>query len=373
MGFAPLPTCYDTLSPLFHAQYALVEEIGVGGSGFVLKVQRRSNGEFFAAKVIAKDRVSRQTLVRTRSWGSVPPGFELDEQDALVVPAEAYVLRKMRHPGVCGFIDLFADDRFFYLILEYHGASVQASNPPKPMLPPSPPISPLSACVPLAPTASGEGSALPSPALPTFAGTPASLLPAASPLTPTNPPPPPMMRRTSSDLFDWVERQRHFSEGIARYIFYQLVNTACDLAQMGVLHRDWKDENVCIDERLRVKLVDFGSVVIFDPAGPAPIQYEKRFYGTCTYASPEVFGGGAYAMLPAEVWSLGVLLHVLLTGENPFLSPADAIAGKRIQTKVVLSATAQDLLDRCLAVRLDERIQLEDMRHHPWVSGQWAV
>lgn len=116
MGFAPLPTCYDTLSPLFHAQYALVEEIGVGGSGFVLKVQRRSNGEFFAAKVIAKDRVSRQTLVRTRSWGSVPPGFELDEQDALVVPAEAYVLRKMRHPGVCGFIDLFADDLFFYLV-----------------------------------------------------------------------------------------------------------------------------------------------------------------------------------------------------------------------------------------------------------------
>ncbi|BGP51067.1 hypothetical protein JCM10450v2_006993 [Rhodotorula kratochvilovae] len=356
MGFAPSPACFASLSPHLHAQYALLEEIGVGGSGFVLKVRRRTDGLVLAAKLVARDRVPRQNLVRTASWGFVPHGFDEHEQGGIVVPAEAYALRRLTgHPGVCGLVDLFADELFYYLIMEYHGASWQttAVEEQHVSLPPTPPISPLSAYAPLSRTASEEQS-LPSPSA-------------------AVPPPPPMMRRSPSDLFDWVERQGHFSEAYARFIFHQLVHTACDLARSGVLHRDWKDENICIDEKLRVKLVDFGSVVMFDPSGPAPVQHEKRFYGTCTYAAPEVFAGVPYAMLPAEVWALGVLLHVLLTGENPFRSPAEAAAGARVETRVSLSPMATDLLDRCLTVDAGARISLEEMRRHPWVSGQWTA
>ncbi|GAA6049947.1 hypothetical protein JCM3770_007063 [Rhodotorula araucariae] len=355
MGFAPSPACFASLSPHLHAQYALLEEIGVGGSGVVVKVRRRADGLVLAAKLISRDRVPRQNLVRTGRWGFVPKGFDEHGLGGIVVPAEAYALRRLAgHPGVCGFVDLFADELFYYLIMEYHGASWQATvDEPQVSLPPTPPISPLSACTPLSRTASEEHSLI--------------ITPGAVPR------PPPMMRRSSSDLFDWVERQRHFSEASARYIFHQLVHTACDLARSGVLHCDWKDENICIDERLRVKLVDFGSAVMFDPSGPAPIQHEKRFYGTCTYASPQVFAGAPYAMLPAEVWALGVLLHVLLFGENPFRSPADATAGARLETRVPLSPLATDLLDRCLMVDVERRITLEEMRSHPWVAGQWTA
>lgn len=120
--------------------------------------------------------------------------------------------------------------------MEYHGESSPAVAQ-EPSLPPTPPISPLSAYAPLSRTASDVNAVASTSALP----------------VPPPPPPPPMVRRSSSDLFDWVERQQHLTEAPARYIFHQLVHTACDLARVGVLHRDWKDENITIDEKLRVR------------------------------------------------------------------------------------------------------------------------
>jgi len=138
---------------------------------------------------------------------------------------------------------------------------------------------------------------------------------------------------------------------------------------------------------------------MFDPSGPPPVQNEsasharsssspalepllttllvpllaERFYGTFTYAAPEVFSNAPYEMLPAEVWSLGVLLHVLLTGENPHRTPEDAVAGRRIATRTVMSPLAADLLNRCLTVDVESRIKLDEIRQHPWLVGQWAI
>lgn len=130
--------------------------------------------------------------------------------------------------------------------MEYHGeSSSQVAIPEHSALPPTPPISPLSAYAPLSRSASEQRAVA------------SSSLMRAPP--PARPPPPPMVRRSSSDLFDWVERQEHFSEAPARYIFHQLANTACDLASVGVLHRDWKDENITTDEKLTVRRRSFPS------------------------------------------------------------------------------------------------------------------
>jgi len=121
MGFATR-SCFASLSPYLHAHYTLVEEIGIGGSGFVLKVRRRGHLDVdreapLALKVISRDRIPRQNLVRTGSWGFIPHGFEEHELGGVVVPTEAYCLRRLAgHPGVCAFHDLFADETFFYLV-----------------------------------------------------------------------------------------------------------------------------------------------------------------------------------------------------------------------------------------------------------------
>ncbi|GAA5869331.1 hypothetical protein JCM3774_004208 [Rhodotorula dairenensis] len=359
MGFASFPTSYETLSPFLHERYHLVEEIGVGGSGFCLKIQRRSDDRIFAAKLIAKDRIARSALIRTSRWGSVPHGFQAEEDGSVVVPVEAWALRRVSHANVCGFEELFADATFYYLVMEHHGTSWQTS-PPAVTLPPSPPITPPGHYLDLNPSApsSAPSSALPSPSL-------------LSPASFGAHPPPPLLRRSSSDLFEAVERHRNFSEHLARHIFVQILAAVCDLARTGIIHRDLKDENITLaEDTLQVKLVDFGSCVLFNPQGPPPIQAGRRFYGTWTYAAPEVFTGEAYSMFPAEIWSLGVLLHVLLTGENPFTSAADARAGRRARTKVELSEAALHLIDSCLAVDSARRISLAGLASHPWVSGR---
>lgn len=116
MGFAAFPSTYETLSPFLHERFVLLEEIGVGGSGFVLKVQRRQDERIFAAKLIARERIARSALIRTSRWGSVPPGFKAEEDGMLVVPVEAWAMRRVAHPNVCSFEELFADETFYYLV-----------------------------------------------------------------------------------------------------------------------------------------------------------------------------------------------------------------------------------------------------------------
>ncbi|GAA5950209.1 hypothetical protein JCM21900_003509 [Sporobolomyces salmonicolor] len=358
MSFArPLPSI-ASLDPLFLLQYTPVEEIGVGGSGTVLRVTRHFDGAVLAAKLICRNRVGSQGLVKTAHWGRHARGLDVCSDGMLVVPVEAYVLRRVSHRGVVGFVDLFADETFFYLIMEYHGAPWRvASTEQHHILPPSPPITPPGRHAHFPDSPSASPLCLP----PTSSAAPLPSFVAPSPLRA------PLMRRSSSDLFECIERHRHFDEAVARFVFRQIVATVCDLARVGIMHRDLKDENVCIDESLQVKLVDFGSCVIWDVSRPAPLQ-TGRFYGTGTFAAPEIFTSTPYDMFAAEVWSLGVLLSLLLTGQHPFASLQDARAGRLGASKVPMPPLAADAIQRCLKVEVGARIGLEELLRHPWLT-----
>ncbi|GAA5872002.1 hypothetical protein JCM8547_006212 [Rhodosporidiobolus lusitaniae] len=355
MSFASLPPSLLALCHDFHQRYAILEEVGVGGSGVCLRVQRRRDGFQAVAKIIAKDRVGPQALVRTSQWGSIPQGFTAEDDGTLVVPVEAYALRRIRHANVVSFVDLFSCPTFYYIVMEYHGSAwrIETREHPSSYLP-SPPVTPPAQMADFPRTPSEIAAGTPSPRRP----------------SPTPLPPAPLMRRSSSDLFEAIEKHRYFSEHLACVIFFQIIATVYDLFKIGICHRDIKDENVVVDANCQVKLVDFGSCILFDPSKPAPIQHEQRFFGTSTYAAPEVFAGKSYSIAAAEAWSLGILLSTLLTSEHPFLSPADAAANKRLPIKVPLSPAARDLMDRCLTVDVEKRITLEQLRFHPWVVAQ---
>ena len=87
----------------------------------------------------------------------------------------------------------------------------------------------------------------------------------------------------------------------------------------GIVHRDVKPENVLFDASGRPKLVDFGLARLMDAS-----THTQGFSGTPFYMSPEQAEGGEITA-QTDVYSLGVLLFELFTGQLPFF--ADSLVG----------------------------------------------
>jgi serine/threonine protein kinase len=87
--------------------------------------------------------------------------------------------------------------------------------------------------------------------------------------------------------------------------------------ESGIVHRDVKPENILVDRRSRVRLVDFGLARVLGPAGPD----DHQVAGTPGYMAPELFSLPASADHRADIYSSGVVLFEMLTGDLPRGAP----------------------------------------------------
>ena len=85
---------------------------------------------------------------------------------------------------------------------------------------------------------------------------------------------------------------------------------------LGVVHRDLKPENIIIDDKDRIKLIDFG---IASQVGARRLTFGKlsQVMGTPDYISPEQVKGKR-GNGRSDIYALGVMLYEILTGETPF-------------------------------------------------------
>jgi eukaryotic-like serine/threonine-protein kinase len=106
----------------------------------------------------------------------------------------------------------------------------------------------------------------------------------------------------------------------------QILQAAGFAHKRGVVHRDFKPQNVIVDGRDEVKVTDFGIA----RAGASDITETGSILGTAQYLSPEQAEGGAVTSA-SDVYSIGVILYEMLTGRLPFEGDsAVAIAVKHL-------------------------------------------
>ncbi|MFC1629577.1 serine/threonine protein kinase, partial [Gemmatimonadota bacterium] len=97
-------------------------------------------------------------------------------------------------------------------------------------------------------------------------------------------------------------------------IISQVADALASAHEQGVLHRDIKGANIMVDKKGRAKLMDFGLAHLEERT---QLTKTGTTMGTVSYSSPEQLTGGVYDAR-SEIWSLGVVLHELLSGTLPF-------------------------------------------------------
>lgn len=108
---------------------------------------------------------------------------------------------------------------------------------------------------------------------------------------------------------------RPMDPGRAVNVLLQLCDALADAHARGVVHRDVKPSNVLLTDNDFAYLVDFG--IATTASADTPLTATGYTVGTFGYMAPERFEGTA-ADPRSDIYSLGCLLHELLTGRRPF-------------------------------------------------------
>ncbi|UYV61462.1 PASK [Cordylochernes scorpioides] len=166
------------------------------------------------------------------------------------------------------------------------------------------------------------------------------------------------------DLFEFIDRSPHIDEGLASYMFRQVVSALTYLHSLNILHRDVKDENIILDQAFHVKLIDFGSAAVMEPG-----RVFTTFCGTLVYCSPEVLRGQGYRGPELEMWALGVTLYTLVFGENPWQDVEETMAAVLPNPPPSpVSPDLWDLLRSMLHPDPEQRCTLPRCAAHPWTN-----
>ena len=150
-------------------------------------------------------------------------------------------------------------------------------------------------------------------------------------------------------------------------IMRQLVESLMYCHEQGVVHRDIKMENLLIDDKYRVKLTDFGLCGIKESEFDT---FDQRL-GTVRYSAPELIKGGGYND-SVDIWGIGVIFFMLLTGDYPFNGSSKESIFARIKEKRVhyskynLAKSETNLLKLLLEKDPEKRIEIEDILDDPF-------
>jgi len=137
---------------------------------------------------------------------------------------------------------------------------------------------------------------------------------------------------SGGDLFDYIQKQKFFSERKAAIIFKQLISAVNHLHKKKIVHRDLKPENIVFiktnkKDDIFIKIIDFGTSISIKHG------HLTQELGTIYYIAPEVFKNKYNEK--ADIWACGIILYTMLCGHPPFMgNKEDTIKNKILNGKL---------------------------------------
>ena len=121
----------------------------------------------------------------------------------------------------------------------------------------------------------------------------------------------------NGDFLELVKKRR-LEERVARYYFGQILDAVEYLHSHGYCHRDLKIENILLDQNFNLVLTDFGHSVKYKDKDGEKIFIDKSSVTTPGICPPEFHQGQGYRGTQMDIFALGKLLLIFITGFNPF-------------------------------------------------------
>ncbi|ULU11090.1 hypothetical protein L3Y34_014945 [Caenorhabditis briggsae] len=194
---------------------------------------------------------------------------------------------------------------------------------------------------------------------------------------------------TGNELLERIRKLERFTECEAADIMRQLVSSVKYLHDKRIVHRDLKPENILFestDSNARLRLVDFGFARLL----PNPMEQQlKTPCFTLQYAAPEVLDVGDSQPEyneQCDLWSLGVVLFTMLSGQVPFHARSRQESATEIMQRICraefsfegdawtnVSSDAKNLITGLLTVDPKKRLSMQELTAHMWLKSSAAM
>ncbi|GFS00827.1 titin [Elysia marginata] len=179
---------------------------------------------------------------------------------------------------------------------------------------------------------------------------------------------------SGGELFDrLVEEDYTLTEADCVTYMRQICQGVQHMHHNNILHLDLKPENVmCVTRETNdIKIIDFGLAQRLEEG-----KQVKVLFGTAEFCAPEIVNYEAVSF-STDMWSVGVLSYVLLSGYSPFagddnhqtfqfVNQADYDFDDEVWERV--SADAKDFIQRLLIKDKKQRMTIDEALEHPWLN-----
>lgn len=175
----------------------------------------------------------------------------------------------------------------------------------------------------------------------------------------------------NQSLNELLRRRKRLHELEAQCYVNQICAAVKYLHSHRVIHRDLKLGNLFLNDKMEVKIGDFGLATKLEFDG----ERKRTICGTPNYIAPEVLEGKQGHSYEVDIWSLGVIIYTLIIGKPPFETSDVKTTYKRIRMNaysfpenVPISDAARDLITKILNNDPSKRPSVDDILSHEFIN-----